>query len=33
MNPKPIILKGTGQEVYYFKEEFIKNPTKKAEAI
>ena len=33
MNPKPIILKGTGQEVYFFKEEFIKNPTKQEEAI
>jgi hypothetical protein len=33
MNPKPIILKGTGQEVYYFKQEFINNPTKRAEAI
>jgi|694.fasta_scaffold00445_27 hypothetical protein len=33
LNPKPIILKGTGQEVYNFKQEFISNPTKKAEAI
>ena len=33
LNPKPIILKGTGQEVYYFKEEFINNPTKRAEGI
>ncbi len=33
MNPKPIILKGTGQEVYYFKQEFIDNQTKKSEAI
>ncbi len=32
MNPKPIILKGTGQEVYYFKQEFVNNPTKKEEA-
>jgi hypothetical protein len=32
MNPKPIILKGTGQEVYVFKQEFINNPTKKEEA-
>ena len=33
LNPKPIILKGTGQEVYNFKQEFINNPTKRAEAI
>jgi hypothetical protein len=33
LNPKPIILKGTGQEVYNFKQEFISNPTKRAEAI
>jgi hypothetical protein len=32
MNPKPIILKGTNQEVYIFKQEFIDNPTKKEEA-
>jgi hypothetical protein len=32
MNPKPIILKGSGQEVYMFKQEFINNPTKKEEA-
>jgi hypothetical protein len=32
MNPKPIILKGSGQEVYMFKQEFIDNPTKKEEA-
>ena len=31
MNPSPIILKGTGQEVFYFKQEFIDNPTKKEE--
>ena len=33
LNPKPIILQGTGQEVYNFKQEFINNPTKRAEAI
>ena len=32
MNPKPIILKGTNQEVYIFKQEFINNQTKKEEA-
>jgi len=32
MNPKPIILQGSGQEVYVFKQEFIDNPTKKEEA-
>lgn len=32
MNPKPIILKGTGQEVYYFKQEFLSNPAKREEA-
>jgi hypothetical protein len=31
MNPNPIILKGGGQEVYIFKQEFIENPTKKEE--
>ena len=32
MNPKPIILKGSGQEVFMFKKEFINNPTRKEEA-
>jgi hypothetical protein len=32
MNPKPIILKGSGQEVYTFKQEFVNNPTKREEA-
>ena len=32
MNPSPIILNGSGQEVYVFKQEFINNPTKKEEA-
>jgi hypothetical protein len=33
MNPKPIILKGGGQEVYMFKQEFINNPTKREEGV
>ena len=32
LNPKPIILNVTGEEVYIFKNEFIKNPTVKEEA-
>jgi hypothetical protein len=32
MNPKPIKLKGTGEEVYIFKQEYAKNPTIKQEA-
>jgi hypothetical protein len=32
MNRKPIILKGSGQEVFMFKQEFIDNPTKREEA-
>ena len=33
LNPKPIILNGKGEEVYNFKQEFIDNPTKRAEAV
>jgi len=33
LNSKPIILQGTGQEVYNFKQEFLDNPTKRAEAV
>ena len=33
MNPKPIILKGTGQECYIFKQEFIDNLLQKQEAV
>jgi hypothetical protein len=33
LNPKPIILQGSGQEVYNFKQEFLDNPTKRAEAV
>jgi hypothetical protein len=33
LNPKPIILQGTGQEVYNFKQEFLDNPTRRAEAV
>ena len=32
MNPKPIKLKGTGEEVYIFKQEYLENPTIKQEA-
>jgi hypothetical protein len=32
MNPKPIKLKGTGEEVYIFKQEYVNNPTIKQEA-
>ena len=32
LNPKPIILNGTNQEVYIFKQEYIDNPTKREEA-
>jgi hypothetical protein len=32
MNPKPIILKGTGEEVFIFKQEFLENQTIRQES-
>jgi hypothetical protein len=32
MNTKPVILKGTGQEVYIFRQEYIDDPVKKQDA-